>query len=155
MKDHGIGEWKFGFLKFEFFRETRNHQRKQKLPIIPLPQVVYNVTVRLNVPLLDTLASHSNVTKASKIVWTYQCLGSVPIEQVTDTDSKISPADADFCSVLCHVHLIPGQSSDTNGPSFIRTVMQKSCILLTIARPIQKLHTNHGCRKSNSYCTMF
>ena len=120
MKDHGIGEWKFGFLKFEFFRETRNHQRKQKLPIIPLPQVVYNVTVRLNVPLLDTLASHSNVTKASKIVWTYQCLGSVPIEQVTNTYSKISPVisgcgflhnsaefDADFCTVLCHVHLIP------------------------------------------------
>jgi hypothetical protein len=37
-------------LRFELFRESRKQLRRLKLPVLAMPQVVYNVTVRLNVP---------------------------------------------------------------------------------------------------------
>ena len=80
----GTGDWKFGILKLEFYRETRDQLRNRNQPVLSLPQTVYNVTIRLSVPYIErsTARSIDDVRRIVRIKWTCQCLGSLSIGQV-------------------------------------------------------------------------
>jgi hypothetical protein len=83
LNQRGSGEWKFGLLRLELYRETRKQLRKQKQPLLSLPQTVYKVTIRLSVPIFNSSpVVDAMLPKSAKIKWTCQCLGSMAIGQV-------------------------------------------------------------------------
>lgn len=82
LKKRGALEWKFGLLRLEFFRETRKQLRKLKQPVLPLPQTVYTVVIRISVPFYSGLPEQDSFNTPSKIKWICQCLGSLTIGQV-------------------------------------------------------------------------
>ena len=82
LKKRGALEWKFGLLRLEFYRETRKQMRKLKHPVLPLPQTVYTVVIRISVPFYSALPESDAFKTTAKIKWTCQCLGSLSIGQV-------------------------------------------------------------------------